>query len=76
MGSDKAEQWESEEAYDYLICTISPVYGDYELDEPECGFLYPSFKDRSADWFHIAVYEKTPGVSGSGLIEALGCTRR
>jgi len=74
-GTDKAEQWESEEVYEYLICTVSPLCGDYEAGEPECGFLYPSFKDRSGDIFHIAVYEKEPGLSGSGLIEVLGCSR-
>ena len=71
-GTDKAEQWESEEVYEYLICCICPVYGDYEMDEPVCGFLYPSFADRSVDWYHIAVYEREPGVSGRGLIAALG----
>ena len=75
MGSDKAEQWESEEVYEYLICSIGPVMDDYEIDTPECGFLYPSFCDRSADIFHIALYEKEPGVSGEGLIQALGCDR-
>ena len=58
-----------------MICAICPVYGDYEIDEPVCGFLYPSFYDRSADMFHIAVYEKEPGVSGEGLIRVLGCAR-
>ena len=75
IGTDKEEQWESEEVYDYLICAVAPVTGDYEMDEPECGFLYPSFKNRSTDWDHIAVYEKVPGVSADGLIEALGTTR-
>ena len=75
MGSDKAEQWESEEVYEYMICSIGPVLDDYELDLPVCGFLYPSFHDRSADIFHIAVYEQEPQVSGEGLIQALGCTR-
>lgn len=73
MGTDKAEQWESEEVYEYLICTISSVSDDYDVDIPYCGFLYPSFYDRSTDIFHIAVYEKEPGVSGQGLIEMLGC---
>ena len=73
-GTDKAEQWESEEVYEYLICTISPVFGDYEPGEPYCGFLYPSFKDRSEDIFHIALYEKEPGVSGTALMEVLGCS--
>ena len=75
IGTDKAEQWESEEVYEYLICSISPVSGDYEAGEPVCGFLYPSFYERSRDLFHIALYEKTPGVSGEGLIRALGCSR-
>ena len=71
MGTDRREQWESEEVYEYLICSISEVCGDYEVMEPYTGFLYPSFYDRSADIFHIAVYEKEPGVSGKGLIRAL-----
>ena len=75
MGTDKEEQWESEEVYDYLICTVSSVTGDYEPEEPECGFLYPSFKNRSTDWDHIAVFEKIPGASGEGLIDALGGVR-
>ena len=75
MGSDKAEQWESEEVYEYMICSIGPVLDDYEPDLPVCGFLYPSFFDRSADIFHIAIYEKEPQVSGEGLIQALGCRR-
>ena len=75
MGSDKAEQWESEEVYEYMICTFSFVSGDYEIAEPFCGFLYPSFYERSADIFHIALYEKEPGVSGEGLIRMLGCMR-
>ena len=75
VGTDKAEQWESEEVYEYLICTVSPVRGDYEADAPYCGFLYPSFYDRSADLYHIAVYEEEPDVSGEGLIQMLGCVR-
>ena len=74
-GTDKAEQWESEDVYEYLICTISPVSGNYEAGEPVCGFLYPSFRERGADLLHIAVYEKVPGVSGEGLLQILGCER-
>ncbi len=55
-GSDKAEQWESEEVYDYIICAICPLKDEYEPGLPECGFLYPSFKDRSSDVEHIAVF--------------------
>lgn len=75
IGTDKAEQWESEEVYEYLICSVQTVHGDYEPDEPYCGFLYPSFKDRSRDIFHIALFEKNPGISGEGLIKILGCDR-
>lgn len=52
---DKEEMWESEEVYQFLICTISPTYGDYQVDAPEYGFLFPAFKDRSADehWINI-----------------------
>ena len=74
-GSDGAEQWESEEVYEYLICCICTVTGEYEPGVPYCGFLYPSFYDRSADIFHIALYEEEPGISGEGLIEVLGCPR-
>ena len=75
IGSDKEEQWESEEVYEYLICVVGPVSGDYEMGEPETGFLYPSFKERSTDWDHIAVYERVPGVSGDGMIRVLGTER-
>ena len=48
---------------------------EIEVEEPYAGFLYPSFYDHSTDIFHIAVYEKVPGISGEGLIAALGCER-
>ena len=47
--SDKENLWESEEMYEYLICAICPVSGDYEPGEPECGFLFPAFQDRTED---------------------------
>ena len=74
-GTDQAKQWESEEVYEYMVCWVLPVQGDYEPGEPFCGFLYPSFKDRSTDIFHIAFFEKDPGVSGEGLLRILGCGR-
>ncbi len=74
-GTDGAEQWESEEVYEYLVCAIAETDGDYEPGTVLCGFLYPSFYYRSADLFHIALYEKHPDISGSGLIAALGCER-
>ncbi len=54
--SDKENLWESEEVYRFLICAVCPVSGDYEPGEPECGFLFPAFKDRSSDVNRIDVY--------------------
>ena len=71
-GTDKEEQWEAEDVYEYLICAIAPVYEDYVPGEAFCGFLYPSFYYRAADLFHIAFYEKKPGL-GAGLLKAIGC---
>lgn len=58
--SDKAEQWESEEVYQFLICAFCPVYEDYEPGPPECGFLFPAFTDRSANVDGIAVFQAEP----------------
>ncbi|NCB92421.1 MAG: DUF4317 family protein [Clostridia bacterium] len=56
--ADKERLGESEEVYEYLICAICPLVGDYEPGDPECGFLFPSFSDRSCDLSHIAVYNE------------------
>ena len=56
MASDKAELWESEEVYPFLMCAICPVSGDYEPGKPEYGFLFPAFKDRSGDEHRINIY--------------------
>lgn len=54
--SDKAEQWESEEVYSFLVCTVSPVSGDYEAGMPDWGFLFPAFSNRSTDVEGINLY--------------------
>lgn len=56
--TDKERLGESEEVYEYLICAICPLVGDYEPGKPECGFLFPAFKDRSADDAHMAVFRR------------------
>ncbi len=58
-GSDKQRYGDSEEVYEYLICTISPLIGEYEPSEPISGFLFPAFADRSADLDHIDVFSKS-----------------
>ncbi|MBD5476845.1 MAG: DUF4317 family protein [Lachnospiraceae bacterium] len=54
--NDKESLWESEEVYQFLICAVCPVNGDYEPGAPECGFLFPAFKDRSSDMERIDIY--------------------
>ena len=68
--SDKESLWESEEVYQFLICVVCPVTGDYEPGEPECGFLFPAFRDRSSDTERINIFrsdrkfEKEGGLLG------------
>ena len=64
-GTDKAWQEGSEEVYEYLICAVSPLEGEYEPGVPERGFLYPAFKDRSTAGEYINLYEKDAGHSES-----------
>ena len=56
--ADKERLWESEEVYEYLICAICPLIGEYEPGEPECGFLFPAYTDRCADLNHMNVFQK------------------
>ena len=42
-------QDESEEVYEYIVCAVCPLKGEYEPDTPACGFLYPAFSNRSRD---------------------------
>lgn len=70
-GRDKARQWESEEVYEYLICAVCPLTGEYEPGEPECGFLYPSFSGRSCALDRIAVFNKNPERPHKELLEEI-----
>lgn len=54
---DGERLWESEEVYNFIICAVCPFHGDYELDMPRGGFLFPAFLDRSSDIHGIAVYD-------------------
>lgn len=54
--SDKERLWESEEMFEYLICAICPLVGEYEPGEPECGFLFPAYTERSGDLNHIDIF--------------------
>lgn len=69
--ADHESLWESEEVYEFLICTISPLVGEYEPGEPVFGFLYPAFTDRSGDRDRIQIYHKVPEAKEEGLLYKL-----
>lgn len=60
-GRDKEWMEGSEEVYTYLLCTISPLIGEYEPGKPEFGFLYPAFRDRTTDNRYINIFEEQKG---------------
>ena len=65
---DKESLWESEEVYDFIICTVSPMAGEYEPAEPVFGFLYPAFSDRSGDEEKIDIFHADPECVEEGLL--------
>lgn len=71
--SDKERLWESEELFTYMICAICPLEGEYEPGNPECGFLFPAFTDRSGDLNHIAVFQADPDRPHRELVENILC---
>lgn len=71
--ADKERMGESEEVYEYLICAICLLVGDYEPGKPVCGFLFPSFTDRSADLDRISVFQSDVDRPHRELTERLLC---
>lgn len=71
-GSDGERQWESEEVFEYMICAICPMTGEYEPGKPECGFLFPAFTDRSGDQNHINIFQADADRPHKELLEILG----
>ena len=67
--SDKVRLDESEEVYSFLVCTIAPWSGEYQVEKPEYGFLYPAFTDRSSDPSHILVYGRQEDANYKLLVE-------
>lgn len=56
--TDKERIGESEEVFEYLICAICPLKEEFEPGEPDCGFIFPMFSDRSSDIHGIGIYNK------------------
>ncbi len=61
----------SEEVYDFLVCAISPLVGEYEPGKPEFGFLFPAFADRSSDDDHIDIFSADPDHIQKKVIEKI-----
>ncbi len=74
--SDKESLWESEEVYRFLVCAVCPVSGDYEPGEPECGFLFPAFKDRSSDTGRVNVFAADGIFGKAGGMEEILFSRK
>lgn len=70
--ADHERLWESEETFEYLICAICPVTGDYEPGKPEWGFIFPAFKDRSEDWNYIDVFHADENKVYTEMLKMLG----
>lgn len=68
---DKENLWESEEVYDFIICTVGPMKEEYEPAEPVFGFLYPAFSDRSGDDGKIDIFHMYPENIEEGLMYKL-----
>ena len=73
----KDKEWleGSEEIYDFLICTVSPMKAEFEADKPVFGFLYPAFSDRSSDENRIDIYNAEPESPVEGLMYKLAGIR-
>lgn len=72
--SDKERLWESEEVFEYMICAICPLTGEYEPGKPECGFLFPAFTDRSGDPSRISIYQADKDQPFRELLEIFNLT--
>ena len=65
---DKESLWESEEVYEFIICTVSQVHQAYEPQPPVFGFLYPAFSDRSGDKDKIDIFHVDSEKIEEGLM--------
>lgn len=70
--SDHERLGESENMFEYIICAICPVFGDYEPGMPECGFIFPAFEDGSAVMNCVDIYQADVKEPHSELLKLLG----
>ena len=75
--ADHVRLGESEQMFEYLICAVCPVTGDYEPGKPECGFLFPAYAQGGALINCIDIYqadEKRPHGELEELLLGNGST--
>ena len=70
-GTDNEWMECSEEVYDFIICAVSPLEGEYEPGKPEFGFLFPAFADRSSDDDFIDIFNADPDNVQSGVMRKI-----
>ncbi len=70
-GSDGSWIEDSVEIYDFIIGAIAPYSGDYEVGEPEFGFLFPAFSDRSPDKEKVDIYNIDPDNAETELMKLM-----
>lgn len=68
---DKSWLEGSEEVYDFIICAIAPLEGEYEPGDSEFGFLFPAFADRSSDINNIYIYHSDESPAQTELINLI-----
>lgn len=61
----------SEEVYDFIVCAVSPLDGEYEPGKPEFGFLFPAFVDRSSESSVIDIFNADPDNVQTDLMEKI-----
>lgn len=71
-GQDHVRLGESEDMFEYLICAICPLTGDYEPGEPECGFLFPAYMDGGAAMNYVDVFQADAERPHEEILELLG----
>lgn len=69
--ADHERLGESEQMFEYLICAICPVFGDYEPGMPECGFLFPAFAEGGAILNYVDIYQADENHPHRELLDIL-----
>lgn len=70
-GSDKEEQGESEEVFQFIICAVSRVDEEFNAGKPELGFLFPAFENRSGDPSRIDIYSLDPEKPDEAFVKKI-----